>query len=486
MEDSVEVVNEMVRKDSSDERHLIDERMTESEHGEIIATLPEVLKLDINAHIEDADAKVIVKNNSAIALVSFTNSSSGTIDAVKLNSRGYNAFDDEVRVNGSARFAAVIQDLNVPAGGRVEGVRIELPNNEIRRLDIEELQVRLVDGHVLSYAGPDIREFAIQRVDVAETGPELMDALYWKYGRSFAYLPMELDEGWICSCGRLNEASRDECAYCRASEDRVMQLLASDAPAKLLDEYARHRIREAEAAREADAARKAAKTAKRRKRIIAALVIAIVAIAAFFAIRYAGRMHFLSVSEMKSTVQGTYTQVGSNYPFHLKVWGDNLYWSFDDDREPSKYSINSYDPTWGTARTSGGQEVEVTSTGSLIFMGDEYKKGGSWPASSSSSSSSTTKSYESAYTALSMRGYLRSNSGYTTLEGTITNSGSKTYRYVQVKGSFKDKDGVVVDTDWTYAVGSEGLSPGESKTFRLSVKKNYSIKDCSLSIIDYS
>lgn len=69
--------------------------------------------------------------------------------------------------------------------------------------------------------------------------------------------------------------------------------------------------------------------------------------------------------------------------------------------------------------------------------------------------------------------------------GTITNNSSKTYRFVEVKGAFKNSNGKVVDTDWTYAVGSEGLAPGESSTFRMSVTKQYDITDCDVSILEY-
>ena len=81
--------------------------------------------------------------------------------------------------------------------------------------------------------------------------------------------------------------------------------------------------------------------------------------------------------------------------------------------------------------------------------------------------------------------HMSSSSSYTIATGTVTNTGSHTYTFVKIKGSFEDSGGTVVDTDWTYAVGSEGLAPGESKSFRLSVPKDYSIRNCSISIIDY-
>lgn len=77
------------------------------------------------------------------------------------------------------------------------------------------------------------------------------------------------------------------------------------------------------------------------------------------------------------------------------------------------------------------------------------------------------------------------NSSYTVFTASMTNNGAATYEFVTVKGSFVDKDGKVCDTDSTYAVGSEGLAPGESTTFRMSVPKDRDIKNCNVTIVDY-
>lgn len=78
------------------------------------------------------------------------------------------------------------------------------------------------------------------------------------------------------------------------------------------------------------------------------------------------------------------------------------------------------------------------------------------------------------------------NTSYTICNATITNKGKKTYTFIEVKGKFKNSSGNILDTDWTYAVGSEGLAPGESASFRLSVKKNTNITKCDLEILDYN
>lgn len=80
---------------------------------------------------------------------------------------------------------------------------------------------------------------------------------------------------------------------------------------------------------------------------------------------------------------------------------------------------------------------------------------------------------------------ISSNSSYTICTATVTNNGMRTYMFVEVKGKFKDSSGTVIDTDWTYAVGSEGLAPNESVSIRLSVKKDFNISTCDLEIIDY-
>lgn len=95
-------------------------------------------------------------------------------------------------------------------------------------------------------------------------------------------------------------------------------------------------------------------------------------------------------------------------------------------------------------------------------------------------------SYGSASTDLRFSNIsIQHNSSYTVVTGTVTNNGSRTYKFVTIKGSMKTSTGTVVDTDSTYAVGSEGLAPGESTKFRMSVDKNYSISKCDISIIDY-
>lgn len=80
---------------------------------------------------------------------------------------------------------------------------------------------------------------------------------------------------------------------------------------------------------------------------------------------------------------------------------------------------------------------------------------------------------------------LSSNSSYTIAKGTLTNNSDETVSFVKIKGAFETSSGKVVDTDWTYAVGNEGLAPGESCKWKMSVPKDYKISDCTVTVFDY-
>lgn len=81
---------------------------------------------------------------------------------------------------------------------------------------------------------------------------------------------------------------------------------------------------------------------------------------------------------------------------------------------------------------------------------------------------------------------LSNSSSYNYCSGliSISNSSPYKYHYIKVKASFLNKNGTVIDTDWTYAIGSEWLEPGESSKFKLSVEKDYNISKCVVTIME--
>ena len=113
-------------------------------------------------------------------------------------------------------------------------------------------------------------------------------------------------------------------------------------------------------------------------------------------------------------------------------------------------------------------------------------------SSSNDSSSSYNSSYEISHSTYCLLYMKISNvkvihsGNYTYVSGTITNSGDMSIKYVKVKASCKDSSGTVIDTDWTYAVDSSWLDPGESNSFEMMIRdENEKIKTADVSVVYY-
>lgn len=81
--------------------------------------------------------------------------------------------------------------------------------------------------------------------------------------------------------------------------------------------------------------------------------------------------------------------------------------------------------------------------------------------------------------------HFESNSSYTVCAGTVTNKSDNVHRFIQVKGEFMDEGGNTIDTAWTYACGDEGLRPGESSKFTMSVARDSRITNVRCYTYDF-
>ena len=75
--------------------------------------------------------------------------------------------------------------------------------------------------------------------------------------------------------------------------------------------------------------------------------------------------------------------------------------------------------------------------------------------------------------------------GRTYAEGRLMNNGDSTVKFVTLKGAFQTYSGSTIDTATTYAVGSEGLAPGEITKWKMSVSGDSNITQCKVTITDY-
>jgi len=74
--------------------------------------------------------------------------------------------------------------------------------------------------------------------------------------------------------------------------------------------------------------------------------------------------------------------------------------------------------------------------------------------------------------------------GYATIAGTLRNNTSVPLVFVQLKVMLV-KNGSVVDTDSVYAVGNEGLGPGEQTTWEWMFSNAPSFTQCSAKLLDF-
>ncbi|MCD8290841.1 MAG: FxLYD domain-containing protein [Prevotella sp.] len=198
---------------------------------------------------------------------------------------------------------------------------------------------------------------------------------------------------------------------------------------------------------------------------------------------------FESEEAMQSSVKGTYRKqsdlTNGEYTSTLKITSTTLTETATSKELnmsiDKKYDITEWQPQSGLIILDDDSIISLSSDGTLYYESIPYVKSGS-----SASSSSSTQNSEDGTAVLQVSDIKITNSSYhTTCTGSLKNTGSKTYKYVKVKGSFKDANGNVIDTDSAYAVGSEGLEPGESTTFDVFVTKNSDIKSCDVTVYDY-
>ncbi len=441
--------------------------------------------IDTNAHVENLKSEIITEGGSAIAKISFTNLGFGDITAIKFNACGYNSFGDIVLVNGKEKFFLIIQDFVIPRNEKATELRVVLPDVNMKKLDLEECQICYADGSVVSYDGNNSLNLELEEID---DGYQL-SALQKMFDINARFKPKECEQGWVCSCGRFNAHEKNTCSLCRKNKSEVIRACSEEGLRQLTEEY---RISEEKDRENREVEQKRQNREKKKRKLIIGIGIVLCLVFACVvgrAVQLSHRTTFDSVSEMRRAMQGTWTHLDDRYTaqnkIHIVQDAITLRWvSLGIDLN---FTIEEWNPQSGTFRVVNDTYVVLSNGNIQDEDGKVYRKGGTWSdnADEEADSFSYTSSYETAKTALEFSNIVvTSNSSYTVCTGTVTNNGKKTYDYVQIKGAFKDSSGTVLDTDWTYAVGSEGLAPGESTTFRMSVPKNINIKDCKITIMD--
>ena len=76
-------------------------------------------------------------------------------------------------------------------------------------------------------------------------------------------------------------------------------------------------------------------------------------------------------------------------------------------------------------------------------------------------------------------------SNYTHAKGYVKNNSNTTIYYIEITANFTDDLGNVIDTNYTFGAGGEGLKPNSRKSFEIGVPTNSSITKCKSGITDF-
>lgn len=441
------------------------------------------VKLDLNAKITDLGVAVQIEDGIPYADVEFRSTSPKILTEIRFIARGFGAGGEILPIDGKDRFILVMQDLAVPAAGIAKGLRAKLPREDIRQIELGVMQYSFADGSVERYEGAEWIEFDVDEFDPQdeEEASELA-ALRKRYPQTICR-PVQLEKGWICLCGNYNPdeeaagaGAAAQCAYCAAEKETAFSLTREEHLKELAEKY-----------RESEELRREEQSPEREKTGVQ--------------LRKNGTQAW---QQDQPEMPGYGTENADRHS------ADGAGEEARQNRTASAEFVSGV-PQGETAETECRSSMDTkhkimfvaiaaaavvalvlllyfTSPGrvSYVTSGTSSGTGGydSGYRYQNNDHSGHSSSYESKYTALSISDVeVSNNSLYCVCTGTVTNSGSRTYSFVKVKGAFKNSSGTVLDTDWTYAVGAEGLAPGESSAFRMSVDKNYRITDCSVTLM---
>lgn len=142
-----------------------------------------------------------------------------------------------------------------------------------------------------------------------------------------------------------------------------------------------------------------------------------------------------------------------------------------DSAETYNYIINDYE---------FGKSAEEHTISAANHRGEDFR---TLEASSDSSETNSPDIDTSEFSDLEIVDKDGTIDGdYIYVSGAVKNNGDSSVSSVRVKVNYMDEEMSVIDTDWTYAVGSEGLNPGEQTRFEVMTNmqgsneySNYSI-----------
>ncbi len=475
--------------------------------------LAEKRTVNLNGQMDDVVCSLVTDGQTPVVHLRFHNVSQRVIVGVRMKGVGKNAFGEAVTDDGKDTLTVDLFGRVAP--GETGEMTTALESPAIRSVELKWAMIGYEDGTTAEPLSPRTIECEIPVFSDSPEDREGQRLLSDRYQKPIRNRALEIKGGWICTCGYFNAEGSDPCVCCGMSRADALEASNPETAERLRRE---EREREELELRQRSEALMAAEARKKRILAIAAAAIIIILIIVISSKTASDRKKareaymkgvraFQSAEEMQSTINGRYAESMERWETTYYHPDPNRYIVINGDTfteynlsNGAKYpnTITKLTPEDGRF-TVGSAVYKVNTSGSITSTYDNpeysilnttYNKISSSTdpldveAMVESREQKQRLQSETASTALSFSiGKPYSSGSYTVCEGKVTNNGMKTYTFVKVKGAFVDRSGTVLDTDWTYAIGSEGLAPGETTTFHLSVKSNGAIKDCKISIM---
>lgn len=192
---------------------------------------------DTNAHIDNLKCNIEIENDIPVALISFENICEKSITAIKFIAKGYTAFGDEIKINDKEYFPITIQDICISPNKTVKNIREKLPDKNIRDVFLQEYVVKFDDGSVVKYEGANEIQVDLIKLTSDAAGKELVEAVKYFTSLHFEYMPVQLDDGWVCACGRYNHNDSKKCSCCGSSKEGAFNIKNKDFAIPLIQKY---------------------------------------------------------------------------------------------------------------------------------------------------------------------------------------------------------------------------------------------------------
>lgn len=500
--------------------------------GRIAAT---ILRFDVMSPIDILSYELSFGNKAVVITITFEQSSDNNVAAMKLKYCGYNAFGDGVT---QANNAIILQELKTAFTPRQFAATITMDNNDIRDIDFSIEQVKYANGEVVQIKEHMFVPRATDCLD--DETQQVMKAVF----PTAAYYPKQENEYWQCCCGWANVNSDVVCNKCGTNKEKLFAAFTEEGIEALKIEHQKQLAIQ----KKVDKKKQKKNTIVGIIALVAVLIVGLgvaslvhkqqvqsvydeaqklyskkeyveagkkldtiaidvfgignedlfkeIETAAFIARPYESYERYMERPEPTTYAGRTISRPMPNFEWAVQELFLGLMYCEMAEREAvpsgekeiietfrSKY-YQELKNTFSLSKVEVDKIIAIENYDTKKAKYEEIAEAAKDRQQVLDDAKDTQESIErNPFQFSNVR--FNSNSSYTILEGSVKNIGSKTVKFVEVKVSFKDASGNVIDTDWTYAVGSEGLAPGESSKWSVSVTKDSRITDASYRVIDF-